>query len=115
MKVGDRVQIMSLMDKTGGAMTGRIRCVVPALRHPGGDVPSEGIDFEFGKYDCHAIGGGARDEVSYLVQLELPNPFDVHPPPVLPVLIWPKNDSLKVMDEPKTIKYNSKSKKTSKE
>jgi len=99
MKVGDRVQVISLMDKTGGAMTGRIVCVVPALRNPGGDVPSEGIDFDFSKFDCHAIGGGARDEVSYLVRLDLPNPFEVHPPPALPVLVWPKNVSLKVMDE----------------
>jgi len=101
MKVGDRVQIISLMDKTGGAMAGRIRCVVPALRHPGGDTPSEGIAFDFHKYDCHAIGGGARDYDSYLVELELKNPFNVHPPPVLPVLIWPKNDSIKPMFEEK--------------
>lgn len=108
MKVGDKVQIMSLQDKTGGAMIGRIRCAVPALRHPGGDVASQGIDFDFGKYDCHAIGGGARDEDSWLVELELANPFDMHPPPALPVLIWPKNESIKPMDEekkpkPKTI------------
>lgn len=106
MKIGNRVQITSLMDKTGAFMTGRIRCEVPALRHPGGDTPSEGIEFEFSKYDCHAIGGGARDEVSYLVELDLKNPFDIHPPPTLPVLIWPKNDSLKPMQEEKPAKTN---------
>ena len=97
MKIGDKVIVTSLISPTGAFMKGTIVCVVPALRHPGGDVSSEGIDFDFSKFDAHAIGGGARDTESYLVQLWDKNPFDVHPPPQLPTLIWPKNESIEVV------------------
>uniref|UniRef100_A0A6M3KYG2 Uncharacterized protein n=1 Tax=viral metagenome TaxID=1070528 RepID=A0A6M3KYG2_9ZZZZ len=116
MKVGDRVQIMSLMDKTGGAMTGRIVCEVPPLRAPHPEAKFVGVNIDSTKYDFDAIDRGTvRDEISFVVKLDLPNPFDAHPPPALPVLVWPKNDSLKVMDEPKTLKPKPKVNKKDKE
>jgi hypothetical protein len=90
MQIGDKVLIKTL------GMEGKIIALVPALVNPKYD---KRVVFDKDAYDINAVSGRARDEVSCLVMLNGSNPFDVHPPPKKPVVVWPKNESIVIVTE----------------